>query len=329
MSHDFPYYQHRFGKKDLPDLISLLNEAEKSLRDFRPYTEEELSLNVLQDDAFDRNGLILVRRVSTKPGGKDKLVGAALSVVDPEYVKFQQQQRGFLRWIRVSPQLFPGTLRKHLLEASLKFVTSRGMQEVLVSVPTHNRKDLKFYGRNGFSLTRKFNYMELSLNGMLLEKGLPSGYVWTHFRGGEEAEWVNCINVAFKEHWGKRPTSLNEFSRWVTDSSFDPTGVIGIRKSNFLIGVIYCEIDSAYVEYTGRKRSMLWIIGVIPSERGLGLGEKLTVKGLDWSYSKGMEIAALFVDSENAPAVNLYQKLGFKTNYETRHLLKPLNQSQK
>ncbi len=326
---DRPYYSHRFEKKDLPDLISLLNEAEKDLRDFRPYTEEEFSLNVLQDDAFDRNGLILVRKVSRKPGGKDKLVGAALAVVDPEYAKFQHQRRGFLRWIRVAPQLFSGRRKKGLLQASLRFIASRGMQEVLVSVPSHNREDLRFYKRNGFSLTRKFNYMERPLNRMPIEKRLPSGYEWTHFRGGEEAEWVNCINIAFKEHWGKRPTSLSEFSRWVTDPSFDPTGVIGIRRSNVPVGLIYCEIDVSYVEYTGRKRSMLWIIGVIPSERGLGLGEKLTVKGMNWSYSKGMEIAALFVDSENAPALNLYKKLEYKTNYETHHLAKPLNQSQK
>ncbi len=326
---DRPIYMHRFEKKDLPDLISLLNEAEKDLRDFRPYTEEEFSLNVLQEDAFDRIGLILARKVSTKRGRKDKLVGAALSVVDPEYVKFQHQQRGFLRWIRVGPQLFSGGQKRGLLQASLRFIASRGMREVLVSVPSHNREDLKFYKRNGFSLTRKFNYMERPLNRMPKERVLPTGYVWTHFRGGEETEWVTCINIAFKEHWGKRPASLNEFSRWVTDPSFDPTGVIGIRKNNVLVGVIYCEIDTAYVEYTGRKRSMLWIIGVIPSERGLGLGENLTVKGMNWSNAQGMEIAALFVDSENAPAVNLYQKLRFKTTYETRHLLKPLNQTHK
>ncbi len=322
VSFDHPYYLTPFQKRDLTDIISLLNEAEKNLRDFRPYTEEEFSLNVLQDDAFDPKGLILLRRGMGKK--IHQLVGTALAVADPEYVKFQHKQRGFLRWIRVTPRLFSGRLRRSLLQASLQFIASKGMREALVSVPSHNRADMKFYLRNGFSLTRKFSYMERSLDGTPLENELPPGYMWTHFRSGEEAEWVSCINAAFNEHWGKRPTSMNEFKRWTVDPSFDPSGIIGIRKDGSLVGVIYCEIDTEYAAYTGRKRSMLWIIGVITSERGHGLGERLTVQGMNWSNSKDMKIAALFVDSENIPAVSLYRKLRFEVEYEVHHLLRGL-----
>jgi ribosomal protein S18 acetylase RimI-like enzyme len=314
-----PYTLRRFEKTDLPNLISLLNEAEKNLRDFRPYSEEEFSLNILQDEAFDPNGLILALE-------DHNIVGAAFSLVDPEYVSFQNQKRGFLRWIRVRNQTHADELRNKLLEASLKFIALNGITEALVSVPSHNQTDLDYYEKAGFTVTRRFNYMERPILQHSEDNSLPTGYEWTHFHLGEEAEWVNCINTAFKKHWGKRPTSLNEFSRWVADPAFDPTGVIGIRRNGVLVGVIYCEIDSSYVDYTRRKRSMLWIIGVIPSERGLGLGEKLTIQGLNWSASNGMEIAALFVDSENLPAVTLYQKLEFKTAYEVYHLIKPINQ---
>ncbi len=307
-----------FTPADAPILISLLNETEKDLRDFRPYSEEDLSLNILQDEAFDPKGLILAR-------GDHELLGAALSIVDPVYVSFQNRRRGFLRWIRVRNQANSMELRNNLLDASLSFIASKGMTEALISVPSHNQSDLDFYGHVGFSLVRRFDYMERPLRQPLQEDTLPPNYTWNHFHPGEEEEWVNCINEAFRQHWGKRPTSLNEFSRWTTDPAFDPTGTIGIRKGGLLVGVIYCEIDAVYVDYTSRKRSMLWIIGVIPSERGLGLGEKLTIRGLNWSQTKGMEIGALFVDSENEPAVNLYTKLEFKTAYEVRHLVKPIN----
>ena len=315
-----PFTLNRFEKTDLPKLILLLNEAEKSLRDFRPYSEEEFSLNILRDEAFDPAGLILAWENS-------RLVGAAYSYVDPEYVSFQNQKRGFLRWIRVGDQIDSIELMNRLLDASLNFIASKGMTEALISVPSHNQTGLDFYSKAGFTIVRKFNYMERPLHQQPEENALPPNYTWTHFHPGEEQDWVNCINTAFKQHWGKRPTSLNEFSRWTTDPTFDPTGVIGIRKGKVLVGVIYCEIDSSYVDYTGRRRSMLWIIGVIPSERGMGLGEKLTIQGLLWSLEKGMEIGALFVDSENLPAVSLYQKLGFQTSYEVHHLVKPIKQT--
>ncbi len=314
MSHHTPTLAP-FQHENLPGLVALLNEAERNLRDFRPYSEEEVSRSILQDEAFDAEGLILA-------WDETQLVGAAFSFVDPEYVSFQNQRRGFLRWIRVRTQTNSIEVRNSLLEASLKFMASKGMTEALVSVSSHNQSDLDYYYQGGFAIVRKFNYMERPLSQQLEENALPPDYAWTHFHPGEEAEWVNCINAAFKQHWGKRPTSLNEFSRWTSDPAFDPTGVIGIRRDVILVGVIYCEIDSAYVDYTGRKRSMLWIIGVISSERGLGLGEKLTLEGLKWSLANGMEIGALFVDSENLPAVSLYRKLEFTTEYEVHHLVK-------
>lgn len=306
-----------FKQRDLPQIISLLNNAEKDLRDFRPYTEEEFSNNTLLDEAFDPNGLILSWE-------ERKLVGAVLAQVDPEYVRFQSQLRGFIRWIRVRPQIDTIDLRTTLLQAALSFITSKQMKEVQVSVPNHNHIDLDFYQHNDFKLIRKFNYMERILDEPSQSR-LPSGYVWTHFNRGEEKEWVDCINAAFRNHWGKRPTSLSEFSRWTAEASFDPTGIIGIRKKGMLVGMIYCEIDLSYVEYTHRRRSMLWIIGVIPSERGLGLGEKLTLEGMNWSLSNGMRIAALYVDRENTPGLTLYQKLRFETIYEVHHLLKELS----
>ncbi len=306
-----------FQPSDLPELISLLNETEKNLRDFRPYTEEEFSLIILQDQAFNARGLLLARESS-------RLLGAAFALVDPEYASFQNQRRGFVRWIRARDDGRADGLRKTLLRASLRFIASKGMEEAQVSVPNHNQYDLDFYARNGFSLVRRFNYMERPLLEKSPETLLPSGYAWTHFRKGEEEEWVNCINSAFTNHWGKRPTSLSEFVRWTADPSFDPRGIIGIRKKRTLVGVIYCEIDASYNDYTGRKRSMLWIIGVIPSERGLGLGEGLTIEGMNWSLSRGMRIAALYVDGENKPALSLYRKLKFERAYQIHHLVRPL-----
>ncbi len=304
-----------YRSSDLPELILLLNEAERELRDFRPYTEEEFDLNYLQDETFDPEGLTLAWTGS-------KLEGAAYAQVDPEYVRFHNQLRGFIKWIRVRREDASSGLRTLLLQASVKYLVSHQMQEGLVSVPSHNRLDLDFFEKNGFSSIRNFNYMERLLSRKIEEASLPSGYSWTHFKKGEERQWVDCINSAFRNHWGKRPMGVNEFSRWTRDPSFDSSGIIGIRKGPNLVGIIYCEIDAAYAEYTGRKRSMLWIIGVIPPERGFGLGKALTIAGIDWSLRNGMRFAALYVDSENERAVSLYRHLAFEPVYQVHHLLK-------
>ncbi|MCX7701366.1 MAG: GNAT family N-acetyltransferase [Gemmataceae bacterium] len=61
-------------------------------------------------------------------------------------------------------------------------------------------------------------------------------------------------------------------------------------------------------------------VGVVPEQRGKGLGAALVLKALHGFQRRGFERASLEVTSQNGLAVRLYQRLGFRA---TRILYKP------
>ena len=68
----------------------------------------------------------------------------------------------------------------------------------------------------------------------------------------------------------------------------------------------------------GRRGDRTWLggIGVVPDHRGSGIGESLTRMLLDQAREAGAREMVLEVIVENAPAIALYEKLGFARNRE-------------
>jgi mycothiol synthase len=60
----------------------------------------------------------------------------------------------------------------------------------------------------------------------------------------------------------------------------------------------------------------VYVVGVDPDQRGLGLGRSLTLVGLQYLRSQGLFQVMLYVDESNTPAIRLYQSLGF-THWDT------------
>ena len=68
----------------------------------------------------------------------------------------------------------------------------------------------------------------------------------------------------------------------------------------------------------GRRGERTWLggIGVVPDHRGSGVGESLTRMLLDQAREAGAREMVLEVIVENAPAIALYEKLGFAQTRE-------------
>ena len=60
-----------------------------------------------------------------------------------------------------------------------------------------------------------------------------------------------------------------------------------------------------------------------PDFRQQGIGTQLMLHLLKWGKDRGAQSAYLQVMTENAPALRLYQKLGFREQYRYWYLQKP------
>src|SRR6185312_3533307 len=68
----------------------------------------------------------------------------------------------------------------------------------------------------------------------------------------------------------------------------------------------------------GRRGERTWLggVGIVPDHRGSGVGESLTRRLLDQAREAGAREMVLEVIVENAPAIALYEKLGFTKTRE-------------
>jgi mycothiol synthase len=55
----------------------------------------------------------------------------------------------------------------------------------------------------------------------------------------------------------------------------------------------------------------VYVVGVDPDAQGGGLGKALTLAGLRYLHGRDLPRAILYVESDNAPAIAVYSKLGF------------------
>jgi ribosomal protein S18 acetylase RimI-like enzyme len=126
---------------------------------------------------------------------------------------------------------------------------------------------------------------------------------------------------AFQDHWGMDQTEEGDFERWMHawPITFQPHlwQVAWDIETNQVAGMVRNFIINEENERYGRKRGYTENISVRRPWRRRGLARALIASSFRLLKEKGMEQAALGVDTENpSGALQLYQSMGFE---EIRH----------
>lgn len=161
--------------------------------------------------------------------------------------------------------------------------------------------------RAGFSRIRSLWTMHRPLAGLPPVPALPLGVtIRTFCAGTDEAAWLDLNRTAFAHHpeqgaWTAEDLSLREREPW-----FDPDGFFLAERDGKLAGFHWTKIHGSPPEI-----GEVYVVGVDPAGQGGGLGRALTMTGLHYLRSRGLPEVMLYVDEDNAPAIRLYESLGF------------------
>jgi mycothiol synthase len=136
----------------------------------------------------------------------------------------------------------------------------------------------------------------------------PEGVKIRSFAPGDEDGWLSVNNAAFDWHPEQGSQTRSDIDAIVTADDFDPESVVIAERDGEVIGFHQIKLTDTQTE--GRLGEV-YVVGVDPHVHAKGVGRALTVEGMRRMLAAGARVVELYVESDNAPALNLYERLGF------------------
>ena len=165
--------------------------------------------------------------------------------------------------------------------------------------------------KHGLSRARVLYQMRtdtgLSLDS-LPETQAPEGVEIRSFAPGDEDGWLSVNNAAFDWHPEQGGQTRADIDAVVTAADFDPNTFVIAARDEEVIGFHQTKITDTDDE--GRLGEV-YVVGVDPRIHAKGVGKALTIEGMRRMVAAGAETIELYVESDNAPALGLYERLGF------------------
>jgi len=171
----------------------------------------------------------------------------------------------------------------------------------------------------GFTRSRVLWQMRRSLFAPLPEPSLPAGVTVRTFRPGEDdAAWVALNALTFADHPEQGTLTLDDLARRMREPWFDPAGFFLAERDGALVGFHWTKVHGGDGAHPHGHDAIgeVYVVGVHPDAQGGGLGRALTLVGLRHLRAVGLPLAMLYVEATNAPAIRVYESLGF-THWDT------------
>jgi mycothiol synthase len=173
--------------------------------------------------------------------------------------------------------------------------------------------------RRGYDRARVLLQMRRDLAGVDPDPrpALPEGVHVQAFRPGrDEQAWLRVNARAFAHHpeqgrWTPEDLRLREQEAW-----FDPAGFLMAWRGDpdaggTLLGSHWTKVHPAG-DVGDEPVGEVYVLGIDPDAQGMRLGRALTDLGLAHLRSRGLREVMLYVEEDNAAAVALYERSGFR-----------------
>ena len=145
---------------------------------------------------------------------------------------------------------------------------------------------------------------------------LPAGFAARSMVAGEdEAALTELQNISFGENWGFSPNTIEQIAARARQNRGGPECILFLTEGDE--GDAQSGKPAAYnwtmFSADGAAPSgVISMTGVHPDYRGRGLGRAVVAAGIAYLVGRGARSVSLEVDSDNAPARELYLTLGFR-----------------
>jgi ribosomal protein S18 acetylase RimI-like enzyme len=199
----------------------------------------------------------------------------------------------------------PRVLRALIAQAADR-AQSAGLSALQIDVPESNDQWHQACEAAGMSVVRTHHHM-IRPGAEPTRAPLPPGMTTRLATRADVGTVTGIQNAAFAGSWGYSPNSENEIEYRIFElPSLAPDPVVMVNVDGQ--DLAYCW---AHRERAGTSGTV-GMVGVLPSQQGKGLGKLATAAGVNHLMSVGATSVEITVDSENGPAIHIYQSVGFK-----------------
>ncbi|MEX2255392.1 MAG: mycothiol synthase [Acidimicrobiia bacterium] len=214
--------------------------------------------------------------------------------------------------VAVDPGHLDEGIERALVDAALHDPALRGRSLLLWVFGADSSTD-RFAAAAGFTLDRELHQMRVPLPlPAAVDAAWPAGVEVRPFRPGiDEAAWLTVNNRSFVDDPDQRGWTLETLRRREAEPWFDPAGFLLAWLGDALTGFCWTKVHPPAPPREPEALGEIYVIGVDPDHKRLGLGRALVVDGLASLHEHGATCGMLFVDAANAKAVTLYDELGF------------------
>jgi ribosomal protein S18 acetylase RimI-like enzyme len=164
----------------------------------------------------------------------------------------------------------------------------------------------------GYSPARHFFDMVRPLGDDLPTAPLPSGLEVRPVQPAHYRAIWDAMREAFAGGWGNPLFREDDYAHWHEDDAFQPALWEVAWDGDQVAGMVLNYIDRAGNARHDRLRGYTEDINVRRPWRRQGLARALIIRSLALLRAWGMTEAALNVDAANAPALELYEHLGYQ-----------------
>ena len=127
-----------------------------------------------------------------------------------------------------------------------------------------------------------------------------------------DVDGVVAVNGrAFATHPEQGAMDRADFERRASAAWFDWAGLFVAEHAGAVVGFHWTKIDPSTGSGQGAGIGEVYVVGVDPDQQGTGLGTALTARGLQHLIAADVSAINLYVEGDNAPALAVYQRLGF------------------
>ena len=158
-----------------------------------------------------------------------------------------------------------------------------------------------------FTLARTYLHM-LWNHESLPQITLPDGFATRLYTSNDTEKLTLIQNAAFEGSWGFCPNTIEELQYRTAMSNTSYECIVFLEDG--ISTAAYCW--GCIAPFNGNTRGIISMIGVHPLYRGNGLSKPILIEGMRQLRALSVDGISLHVDSNNIPAIKLYESVGFE-----------------